>query len=42
MATQRRNFTQDEIDIVLGKVIKQQNNNPDVFRKDYVGAWIRD
>lgn len=41
MATQRRNFTKDEIDAIWEKAVKQPNNNPDVFRKDYAEAWIR-
>lgn len=41
MSTERKDFTQDEINAVWEKAIKQQNNNPDVFRKDYAGAWIR-
>lgn len=41
MATQRRDFTEDEINAVWDKASKQPSNNPDVFRKDYAGAWIR-
>ena len=41
MATERRNFTDEEINKVWEKATKQPNNNPDVFRKDYAGAWIR-
>lgn len=41
MATERRNFTDEEIKKVWEKATKQPNNNPDVFRKDYAGAWIR-
>ena len=41
MATQRRNFTQEEIDSVWKKAIIQPGNNPDIFRKDYAGAWIK-
>ena len=41
MATERRECTQAEIDAAWEKAIKQPNNNPDVFRKDYAGAWIR-
>lgn len=41
MATQRKYFSDKEIDAVWEKAAKQPNNNPDVFRKDYAGAWIR-
>ena len=41
MATPRRNFTESEIEAVWKKAKIQANNNPDVFRKDYAGAWIR-
>ena len=41
MATQRKVFLEKEIDAVWEKAAKQPNNNPDVFRKDYAGAWIR-
>ena len=41
MATQRRDFTEEEINAVWDKASKQPSNNPDVFRKDYAGAWIR-
>ena len=41
MATERRDFTEDEINAVWDKASKQPSNNPDVFRKDYAGAWIR-
>ena len=39
--TERLDFTEDEINAVWDKDSKQQSNNPDVFRKDYAGAWIR-
>lgn len=41
MATPRRDFTQEEIDYAWEKAIRQPNNDPNVFRKDYAGAWIR-
>lgn len=41
MATERRPFTQEEIDLVWKKAFPQESNNPDVFRKDYAGAWIK-
>lgn len=33
-------FKQEIIDYVWQKAEPQPNNNPDVFRKDYAGAWI--
>lgn len=41
MATERRDLTEDEINAVWDKASKQPSNNPDVFRKDYAGAWIK-
>lgn len=41
MATPRREFTEDEIKAVWEKAAKQLDNNPNVFRKDYAGAWIK-
>lgn len=41
MATERRNFTKEEIEATWKKAVIQPNNNPDVFRKDYAGAWIK-
>lgn len=41
MATDRKNFSQEEINEVWEKAIPQPKNNPDLFRKDYAGAWIR-
>lgn len=37
----KKSFLEKEIDAVWEKAAKQPNNNPDVFRKDYAGAWIR-
>lgn len=34
-------FTTEQIELVWQKAIVVTNNNPDVFRKDYAGAWIR-
>ncbi len=41
METKRRNFTDDEIEAAWkkGKVVPP--NDPNVYRKDYAGAWIR-
>ena len=41
MATERRNFTVEEIEAVWKKAYPQESNNPDVFRNDYAGAWIK-
>lgn len=41
MATERRDFTQDEIEEAWNKADVAEGNNPDIFRKDYAGAWIR-
>lgn len=41
MATDRKDFSQEEINEVWEKAIPQPKNNPDLFRKDYAGAWIR-
>ena len=41
MATERRDFIQAEIDAVWNRAIPQESNNPDLFRKDYAGAWIK-
>lgn len=38
---ERRNFTDKEIQSIWEKATKVANNNPDVFRQDYAGAWIR-
>ena len=40
MATDRKDFSQEEINEVWEKAIPQPKNNPDLFRKDYAGAWI--
>ncbi len=40
MATPRREFTEEEIEAVWQKAIVQPNNDPNVYRKDYAGAWI--
>lgn len=34
-------FTEEQIETVWCKAIVQSNNNPDVFRQDYAGAWIK-
>lgn len=41
MVTKKRDFTEEEVDDVWKKAIKQPDNNPGVFRKDYAGAWIK-
>ena len=41
MATPRRDFTEAEIDAVWNKAKIVPNNNPDVFRQDSAGAWIK-
>lgn len=33
-------FSEDIIEAVWRKALIQPNNNPDMFRKDYAGAWI--
>lgn len=33
-------FDKDIVDAVWRKAIVQPNNNPDMFRQDYAGAWI--
>lgn len=35
------NFTDEIIEAVWKKALVQQNNDPNVYRKDYAGAWIR-
>lgn len=35
------NFSEDIIDSVWNKALIDPNNDPNVFRKDYAGAWIR-
>ncbi len=35
------NFSEDIIDSVWNKAQIDPNNDPNVFRKDYAGAWIR-
>ena len=39
--TERGQYTQDQIDEIWKKAQIQANNNPEIFRKDYAGAWIR-
>ena len=34
-------FTEEQIEAVWQKAFIQPNNDPNVFRKDYAGAWIR-
>ena len=34
-------FTSEQIEQVWQKALIAPNNNPNVFRKDYAGAWIR-
>ena len=41
MATPRRNLTEKEIEEVWQKANIIPNNNPNVYRQDYAGAWIR-
>lgn len=41
MATARRPFTEEEIEAAWQRAIIQSNNDPNVYRKDYAGAWIR-
>ena len=41
MATAPKQFSEEEIEAVWQKAIIQSNNDPNVFRKDYAGAWIR-
>lgn len=41
MATERRPFTIEEIERVWEKAFIQEGNNPNNFRKDYAGAWIK-
>lgn len=40
MSTKRSTFTEEVINTVWQRAEPQPNNNPDVFRKDYAGAWI--
>lgn len=35
------NFSENIIDSVWNKALIDPNNDPNVFRKDYAGAWIR-
>ena len=35
------NFTKNQIEQVWQKAKVVSNNNPDLFRQDYAGAWIR-
>lgn len=39
--TERRDFTDNEIERVWEKASIIENNNPNKFRKDYAGAWIK-
>lgn len=41
METLRKDFSTEEIEQVWEKALPQPRNNPDLFRKDYAGAWIR-
>ena len=41
MATTPRQFSEEEIEAVWQKASIQANNDPNVYRKDYAGAWIR-
>ena len=41
MATPRRDFTEQEIEEVWQKANIIPNNNPNIYRQDYAGAWIR-
>ena len=41
METPRKVFSAEEIEQVWEKALPQPRNNPDLFRKDYAGAWIR-
>ena len=41
METPRKFFSAEEIEQVWEKALPQPRNNPDLFRKDYAGAWIR-
>lgn len=34
-------FSSETIDAVWRKAQPQENNNPDIFRRDYAGAWIK-
>ena len=34
-------FTEEQIEKVWQKAKIMPNNNPDVFRQDYAGAWIK-
>ncbi len=34
-------FSEEIIKSVWQKAIVQANNDPDIFRKDYAGAWIK-
>lgn len=34
-------FTEEQIERVWQKAKIMPNNNPDVFRQDYAGAWIK-
>lgn len=37
----KKTFSQAEQDAVWNKAFVQNNNDPNMFRKDYAGAWIR-
>lgn len=41
MATTPKQFSEEEINAVWQKALIQANNDPNVYRKDYTGAWIR-
>lgn len=41
MATERRNFTKEEIDYAWFKAKEVSGLDSNIWRKDYAGAWIR-
>lgn len=41
MATERRNFTEDEITAAWNKAKEVKDEDSEVWRKDYAGAWIK-
>lgn len=41
METERRNLTPEEIEGAWEKGIIDPYNDPNIFRKDYAGAWIQ-
>lgn len=41
MTTVRRDLTKEEIEAVWQKATIVPNNNPNVYRQDYAGAWIK-